>query len=83
MRIGTHYGRHCKIKGIEHLNSFELMIVLSILLIRSGNVELNPGPNNSNTNSESFDDSIISNYFSIVHYNIQSINHNRLDRVRT
>ena len=75
MRIGTHYGRHCKIKGIEHLNSFELMIVLSILLIRSGNVELNPGPNSSNTNSESFDESIISNYFSIVHYNIQSINH--------
>ena len=71
MRIGLHYARHLKIKGIEHLSLFELSIVLSMLLIRSGNIELNPGP--STANSESVDESLILNYFSIVHYNIQSI----------
>ena len=76
MRIGLHYGRHCKIKGMEHLTLFELFeltIVLSLLLIRSGDIELNPGPNNPNNDSESLDESLILNYFSIVHYNIQSI----------
>ena len=73
MRIGLHYGRHCKIKGMEHLTLFELTIILSLLLIRSGDIEPNPGPNNPNNDSESLDESLISNYFSIVHYNIQSI----------
>ena len=73
MRIGLHYGRHCKIKGIEHLTSFELAIFLSLLLIRSGNVEVNPGPIVQQTHSESLDESLILSYFSFVHYNIQSI----------
>ena len=73
MRIGLHYGRHCKIKGIEHLTSFELAIFLSLLLIRSGNVEVNPGPIVPQADSESLDESFILSYFSIVHYNIQSI----------
>ena len=73
MRIGLHYGRHCKIKGMKHLTLFELTIIRSLLLIRSGDIEPNPGPNTPNTDSESLDESLISNYFSIVHYNIQSI----------
>ena len=73
MRIGLHYGRHCKIKGIEHLTSFELAIFLSLLLIRSGNVEVNPGPIVPQADSESLEESFILSYFSIVHYNIQSI----------
>ena len=55
--MGLHYARHLKIKGIEHLSLFKL----SILLIRSGNIELNPGP--STANSESVDELIILNYF--------------------
>ena len=73
MLIGLHYGRHCKIKGIKHLTSFELAIFLSLLLIRSGNVEVNPGPRIPQADSESLDESLILNFFSIVHYNIQSI----------
>ena len=73
MRNGLHYGRHCKIKGIEHLTSFELAIFLSLLLIRSGNVEVNPGPIVPQADSESLEESFILSYFSIVHYNIQSI----------
>ena len=75
-----HYSRHCKIKGIEHLTSFELMIILSLLLICSGDIELNPGPSTSHVDSESFDESSILNYFSIVHYNIQSIS-NKVDLI--
>ena len=73
MRIGLHYGRHCKIKGIAHLTSFELAIFLSRLLIRSGNVGVNPGPRVPQADSESLDESLILRFFSIVHYNIQSI----------
>ena len=56
------------------------MIVLSILLIRSGNVEPNPGPTSSNANSDSSDESLILNYFSIVHYNIHSVS-NKIDLI--
>ena len=73
MRIGLHYGCHCKFKGMEHLTLFELTIILSLLLIRSGDIEPNPGPNTPNIDSESIDESLILNYCSIVHYNIQSI----------
>ena len=57
-----HYSRHCKIKGIEHLTAFELMIILSLLLICSGDIELNPGPSTSHVDSESLDESLILNY---------------------
>ena len=33
MRIGLHYSQHAKVKGIAHLNFFELLIVLSLLFI--------------------------------------------------
>ena len=57
-------------------------VVLSILLIRSGNVELNTGPTSSNANSDSSDESLILNYFSIVHYNIHSVS-NKTDLIRS
>ena len=73
MRIGLHYGRHCKVKGITHLTTFELIIFLSLLLINAGDIELNPGPDTVQNDTGSVDDSLISSYFSVVHYNIQSI----------
>ena len=73
MRIGLHYGRHCKVKGTAHLTTFELIIFLSLLLINSGDIELNPGPVTSRNDTGSVDGSLISSYFSVVHYNIQSI----------
>ena len=42
MRIGLHYSRQVKVKGIEHLNFFEFLIIISLLFI-SG-IERNPGP---------------------------------------
>ena len=51
IRIGLHYSRHAKVKGIEHLYYFELLIMMSLLLI--GGIERNPVPT-----SESFADSI-------------------------
>ena len=47
MRIGLHYSRQAKVKGIAHLNFFELLIVLSLLFI--GGIERNPGPPSSSS----------------------------------
>ena len=74
MRIGIHYWRHCKIKGIKHLTTFEPIVFLSLLLIiHAGDIELNPGAGFLQNDSSSLVDSLITNYFSIVHYNVQSI----------
>ena len=51
MRIGLHYSRHDKVKGIAHLIFFELLIILSLLFICG--IERNPGPSSSSS-----DDSI-------------------------
>ena len=82
MRIGLHYALHCKVKGLKYLSSFELLIILSLLLIRSGDIELNPGPNllESESDSITMDDVSISKCFSIVHYNIQSVT-NKIDLI--
>ena len=75
MRIGLHYALHCKVKGLKYLISFELLIILSLLFIRSGDIKLNPGPNilESESDSITMENVSISKYFSIVHYNIQSV----------
>ena len=83
MRIGLHYSRHAKVKGIAHLNCFELLIVLSLLFI--GGIERISG-----LSSSSSDDSIsivfatehiIVDKYSIVHYNVQSIA-NKMDLIQ-
>ena len=81
-RIGLHYALHCKAKGLKYLSYFELLIILSLLLIRSGDIELNPGPNllESESDSITMDDVSISKYFWIVHYNIQSVT-NKIDLI--
>ena len=81
MRIGLNYCRQAKLKGIENFNYFELLVIMSILLIAG--IERNPGPLSDSSVSSS--DSIISaeeqaikDKFSVVHYNVQSIL-NKLD----
>ena len=63
-------------------SSFELLIILSLLLIQSEDIELKPGPNLLERESDSItmDDVSISKYFSIVHYNIQSVT-NKIDLI--
>ena len=56
MRIGLHYGRHAKEKGIEHLNHFELLIIMSLLLIAG--IERNPGPLSESSESSANSNSI-------------------------
>ena len=80
MRIGLHYALHCKVKGLKYLSSFELMIILSFMLIQSVDIELNPGP--SESDSITMDGISTSKYFSIVHYNIQCVT-NRIDLIRS
>lgn len=73
MRIGLHYCRQAKIKGIEYLNFFEFLVIMSLLLM-SG-IERNPGPAPSASfySDSSENDQVIRDKFSVVHYNIQSI----------
>ena len=81
-RIGLHYTRHLKVRGIDHFSSFELLLMLS----RSGDVEMNPGPDPSLSESRDTDNSylsssvdstdyeaIINGKVSLVHYKIQNL----------
>ena len=43
-RIGLHYSRHHKLKDVGSLNVFEYYTFLRMLLLRAGDIELNPGP---------------------------------------
>ena len=84
MRIGLHYSRHDKVKGIAHLNLFELLIILSLLFI--GGIERNPGPSSSSSDDSisflSATEHIIEDKFSTVHYNVQSIA-NKMDLIQS
>lgn len=78
LQIGLHFYRQAKVKGLHYLTFFELLVILSLLLIRSGDVELNPGPDpdlSLSTTGLSCSQNLteISNNFSVVHYNIQSL----------
>ena len=88
-RIGLHYHKHFKVKGIKHFTSFEFLVMLSIILLRCGDVHPNPGPlytgSNSSDEHSSSDSSIndstlryydlIQEKFSVVHYNVHSLQH--------
>ena len=85
MRIGLHYSRQVKMEGIEHHNFFELLTIMSLLFI-SG-IERNPGPAStaslcSSSSSTTFEENVIKEKFSVVHYNVQSIM-NKLDIIET
>ena len=78
MRIGLHFGRHNKIKGLDYLTPFESLIILSLLRLKSGDIETNPGPDtdslsSSSSTSTQFEELMIKNKFSVVHYNVQSL----------
>lgn len=78
MHIGLHYCRHLKIKGLSHFSEFEFLIFLSILLLKCGDVETNPGPESgmstpSDTSTTSINETAIREKFSLVHYNVQSL----------
>lgn len=85
MRIGLHYSRQLKAKGLQYLNTFDILIIMALLLIAG--VERNPGPSStssssSTTSTPSFDETVIKNKFSIVHYNVQSIA-NKIDLIES
>ena len=74
IQIGLHYSRHARVKGIKHLNFFELLIIMSLLLIAGIERNLGPASQLSDTSfsSSSVKQQIIEDKFSIVHYNVQS-----------
>ena len=86
MRIGLHYCRQAKLKGIDYLNYFDILLIMSMPLI-SG-IERNPGPfsdssiSSTNTILTTAEEQAIKNKFSLVHYNVQSII-NKLDLIET
>ena len=77
MRIGLHYSRHFRIMGLEYSNAFELLVIMSLLLLAG--TEPNPGPTSEvstsyfNLSSDADDLNMIKDKFSVVHYNVQSI----------
>ena len=78
-RIGMHYRRLFKLKGIKHFNNFELFSFLAMILYQAGDVEKNPGPETETDNiSDSASAAVFHGNFSVVHYNVQSVA-NKLD----
>ena len=76
IRIGPHYGRQLKTKGIDFLNLYEFSIVMSLLLIAG--IERNPGPLSEDSYSSTASSSLLDNLnmndkFPRVHNNIKSI----------
>ena len=70
-----------KVKGLDYLSNFELLIILSLLLL-CNDIEKNPGPSSESPSEISFTSSDTStlpsdintkNKFSVVHYNVQSL----------
>ena len=54
------------------------MIILSLLLLKSGDIDTKSGPDTDSLSSSSstptqFEEMVIKNKFSIVHYNVQSL----------
>ena len=76
-RIGMHHYRLQKLKGVKYLNNFELSVFLAMILYRAGDVEKNPGPVNDNTSDASSSASfpVFNGNFSVVHNNVQSVQH--------
>ena len=79
IRIGLHYCRNHKMKGVGSSNVFEYYTFLRMLHLRAGDIELNPGPRSdsesllSDIKNETSD--IIKHIFPIGHYNVQSAVH--------
>lgn len=82
MRIGMHYGRQIKAKGLDYLNLFEFLFITSLLLIAGVAGPSSQHPSNSTDSTQNFEDSIIKDKFSVVHYNIQSIS-NKVDVIES
>ncbi|MCG8033229.1 MAG: hypothetical protein JAZ03_13755 [Candidatus Thiodiazotropha taylori] len=73
-RIGLHYCRLLRLKGVKRFNLFEYFVFLAMILYLSGDVEKNPGPQSdisNETSSSAFP--IFEGHFSLVHYNVQSL----------
>ena len=77
MRIGLILSRQVKVKGVKFITYFDFLIIMSLLLLKSGDIEPNPGPDFQETDTSSctndLDEQVITNNFSIGHYNIQSL----------
>ena len=80
LRIGLNYRRQMKVKGLDYLSNFELLIILSLLLL-CNDIEKNPGPSSESPSEISFtscdtstlpSDINTKNKFSVVHYNVQN-----------
>ena len=83
-RIGLRCLRHVKVKGLTYLTIFEFFVIMSLVLLQCGDIEINPGPDDDNLDTSGMstfsDDHDIRKKFSVVHYNIQSLN-NKLELI--
>ena len=82
MHIGLHYGKHLKFKGLSHFTNFDLITFLSLLLLKCGDIEKNPGPASeyltpSVSADTSLNDTGLRDKFSLVHCNVQSLANKR------
>ena len=84
-RVGLFGHYQLREKSFKLMNSFDLIIWLSMLLIKCGDIHENPGPLSSTTSDTSFDSTsslssgsfnpseLVASNLSFVHYNVQSL----------
>ena len=79
-KVCLHHFRHSKVKGLEKLNSFELLTFFSIILYQAGDVETNPGPTSesSSESSQSIHFPPLQGNLSMAHHHVRSVL-NKLD----
>ena len=71
VRVGLFRNVANRLKGIKFFSYFEVIVWMAMLLLLSGDIEVNPGPPNTQNAFPNVSKSISSN-ISIVHYNVQS-----------
>ena len=78
-RIGLHYSCQAKINGLDYLNYFDFLVIISLLLI--GGIEKNPGPHsdvslNSSSSGPTFEStaSVTSFQLSPIIFRVSRIN---------
>ena len=76
-RIGMHRYRLLQVKGVKYFNNFELFVFLAMILYRAGDVEKNSGPENEDASDTSSSSTfpMFNGNFSVVHYNVLSVQH--------
>ena len=71
VRVGLYCDVANRHKGVKYFSIYDVIVWMSMILLLSGDIEVNPGPQTNQHSIPNISKSISTN-ISIVHYNVQS-----------